>query len=115
MTEADKTGEESIAKRQKQNKETMPQFDVDKALTQWHEWIVQHQKGTDEIWKMNYGDKWEVAKHIDTERLRARQAEARAQREVFQAKTPSAANLVEETRNILKRPRIYKDDVNPRY
>ena len=113
--EAAEIGEKRVAKRQKQTHGATPQVDVEKVLIQWRDWIAQHQKGTDEIWKMNFGDKWEVAKQIDMKRLKVRQAEARAQGEVFQTKAPSATNLVEETRDILKPPRFYKDDVNPRY
>ena len=51
--EAAEIGEERVAKRQKQTHGATPQVNVEKALTQWRDWIVQHQKGTDEIWKMN--------------------------------------------------------------
>ena len=108
--------EQRVAKRQKQTSQgPSPQIDLHQALGKWKEWFVQHQKGTDEIWKVNYGDKWEAAKKVDMDRLRGGQAGAKIRQELLQAKIPSAGKLVEDTRNMLTAQRLYKEDIHPRY
>ena len=109
-------GIERPVKRTKQSEVNGPRdTPLAATLDSWRDWLNQHQKGTNEIWKVNHGENWEQAKRADQSRLVERQAAAKAHQEELDAKAPSESRFLEETRLMFRGATIYKDDINPRY
>lgn len=111
----DRTKERPSKRRKQMNEEPSHPHHLATALDDWRNWLKQYQRGTNEIWKLNYGEDWQKVGRVEMEALKARQLVAKAQREVLEAKAPSEKKFNEETRKMFKGPAVYKDDVNPRY
>ena len=108
---------ERPTKRRRESKEEKEEqaVDVEAMLRQCREWLKGQQNGTDEIWKVNYGDGWQKVRDLNAIRLEAIRSEARAHRRVIEAKLPSNEQLIRETYSMLAPQKVYKDEVNPRF
>ena len=106
---------ERPVKRNRPSEEVPQRTQFAAALDRWRDWLHKHDSGTDEIWKLNYGERWQEAKVTELAGLRVRQGQARGHQEMLDQKAPSQSKVLEETRNMFRGPKFYKDDLNPRY
>ena len=74
--------------------------------------IKQMQNGTDRIYQDLYGSHWEAGKEYETERLMAKQAEARREKEELDRRRRLR---VERQKVSLAPSTAFKDDFDPRY
>ena len=74
-------------------------------------WIKQMDEGTDAIYKAEYGDMWQEAKRIETNRLTIRQAEARHEKEELQE---SERKRKESQKIPIRSDGPFLDDIDPR-
>ena len=79
-------------------------------------YMTEMERGTDNIYKATFGNDWEEFKKLDRQRLAARQKEANEKRERLERKRKREDEKKrEEARNMFKPPKVYLDDIDPRY
>jgi chromatin structure-remodeling complex subunit RSC1/2 len=108
-----KEAEERNAKRQKTMSD-LPKEPTEQDLARiWLKFIDSQIKGTEEIYKRDFGDRWKEVKETCEAKLVADQAIAKKAREDFEARQPTREKLWQEARDMFKPPKVYKDDINP--
>ena len=82
----------------------------------FHDWVRQMDEGTDAIWKSIYGEKWREGKKFEEEKLLALQEKAAREKRALETKQQEERDRKKEAEmNLFKPPKVYLDDLDPRY
>ena len=112
----DLQSEERAVKRQKaQTIEEKPALDRQIAMQFWRDWIADVEKGTTEIYKADFGDRWQTVKAFDEAKL-AKDLKAAALKVVnLKDNQNEKVRQWEAERRMLTGNNIFKDDFDPRF
>lgn len=108
--------EQHIAKRQKTDT-VVPSGSLNKhdAVEFWQDWVADITKGTTDIYKANFGDRWEQIQQLDQKLLAANINAASGRDDDARQRAVDKEKQWLQTRQMFLNKTTYKDDYDPRF
>ena len=108
--------EERAAKRQKaQTVEENPALDRQTAMQFWRDWMADVEKGTIEMYKADFGDRWQTVKAFNDAKLAKDLKAAASKMDNLKDTQDEKAKRWQAERQMLLGNKIFKDDFDPRF